>query len=203
MAFIPVDETARCAITFEDNAGNTAVNVIHIMCDGFSITPTVLSDMADVVEAWLEAEWDTIAPTSWRAANLELLDLTLENSYYHTRDIDIPGLDAVDALPSTVTIAISLRSVFSGRSRRGRLYHVGMSDSRVTGDYITEAAETAYINAYEQLRSALLADNFKWVVVSYVADGVPRAEGLRTEVTSIVITDRLVDKQSRRKPRPG
>ena len=203
MPFVPVDETVRVAITYENNAGDQAVNVIHVKTDEAPVNAAVLTSIADVVENWLETEWTAIAPTSWRAVNLDLLNLTLEDGVYLSRAIDADGLDAVDALPSWITIAISLRTPYSGRSRRGRLYHVGMSDSRVVGDYITEAAATAYIDAYEALRLDIFAANLRWVVVSYVSDGVPRTAGLTTEITAVTITDRLVDRQVRRKPREG
>jgi hypothetical protein len=203
MPFVPVDETVRCAITYENNAGDQAVNVIHVKTDEAPVTALVLTSIADIVENWLETEWTALSPTSWRAINLDLVNLTLADGIFLSRAIDADGLDAVDALPSWVTIAISLRTPFSGRSRRGRLYHVGMSDSRVVGDYITEAAAEAYIDAYEALRLDLFAGNLRWVVVSYVNNGAPRVAGLTTEITAVTITDRLVDRQVRRKPRVG
>lgn len=200
MPFIPVLNTARCAVSYEDNAGNEAANVFHIRQTDGSIDASILSTMADIVENWLEVTWSAFVPTTWRAKQIDLLDLTTEGSFFHSRAIDAQGLDTAEALPSTVTIAISLRSAFSGRSRRGRIYHVGMSDSRVAGDYVTEAAATAYINGYETLRSDLIADNAELVVVSFVSGGVPRVSGLVTPITNITLVDRKVDHQLRRSP---
>jgi hypothetical protein len=128
------------------------------------------------------------------------LDLSTANGIYTSVDVDAQGGDMVDALPSYVTVAISLRTPFSGRSRRGRLYHVGMSDDRVTGDYVTTAAETAYINAYNQLRSDLIAEDLSWGVLSYIENGAPRVTPLFTAITNILLVDRKVDHQLRRSP---
>lgn len=200
MPFVPVANTMRVAITYEDNAGNQAANVFHVRTLDPPLIETALSDVADAIETWLDATWAAFTPTTWRAVDLDILDLTAEDSFYLNRALDVQGLDTAEPLPSTVTIAISFRSAFAGRSRRGRLYHVGMSDSRVAGDYVTEAAATAYINGYELLRSGLIAADNQLVIVSYVEDGVPRVTPLVTPVTSVTLTDRKVDQQKRRKP---
>lgn len=200
MAFVPVPATMRVAITFEDNAGNQAANVIHVRSTTPPVDGTTLNTVAGVVEDWLDATWSSFSPTTWRAINIDILDLTVDDSLFLSSAVDVQGLDTAEPLPSFNTVAISLRSAFAGRSRRGRLYHVGMSDSRVAGDYVTEAAATTYINGYESLRSAFLADDLEWVVVSYVADGAPRVSPLVTPITNITLTDRKIDHQLRRSP---
>lgn len=201
MPFIPVDETARVAITYTNDDGNTAVNVIHITTEEQPVTPTVLNEMADAIELWLGAEWEDYAATTWTASRLELLDLTSHNSFYVDRSISVPGIATGQPMPSTVTIAVSLRSAFSGRSRRGRLYHVGLTENMVEGDYLTSGDATGLITRYETLKTSLELDGFRWCVVSYVSNGLPRTSGLKTIITDIVLTDLKVDRQNRRKPR--
>lgn len=200
MPFIPTPNTARVAITYRDGAGNEAVNVIHVNTDELTITPTVLGEMADVIEAWLDGSWSSVASTAWRAVRLELLDLTSDGSWYLDRTIDVQGNIADDAVPSMVTIAMSLRSNLSGRSRRGRLYHVGLAESQTAGDYVPDAQAVFLLNAYNQLRSDLIAEEFSWCVVSYVGDGVPRTQGMTTDVQSVVLVDLKLDRQNRRRP---
>jgi len=200
MAFIPVANTVRCAIGFHDNGGADGANVIHVRQPAGTVNGATLNTISGVIENWLDATWAGMSPSTWRASSLDLLDLTTEDSYFLSSAIDVQGLEVAEPLPSINTIAISLRSAFAGRSRRGRLYHVGMSESRVAGDYVTPSAATSYINGYESLRSAFLADDLEWVVVSYVSNGVPRAAGLVTPITNIVLTDTKLDHQLRRAP---
>lgn len=200
MPFIPVENTARVAITYRDVGGNEAVNVIHVNTDEVTITPTVLGEIADVIENWLDTTWADVASQAWRAVRLELLDLTSEGSWYLDRTIDVQGLITDDAVPSMVTIAMSLRSNLSGRSRRGRLYHVGLAESQTAGDYVPDAQAVFLLNAYNQLRSDLIAADFSWCVVSYVSEGVPRTQGQTTDIQSVVLVDLKLDRQNRRRP---
>lgn len=201
MPFVPVEEVVRVAITYNDTAGNEAVNVIHCKTDEFPVQPTVMNDLLDAIETWLTAHWAVTVNNQWTAVRLEALNLTVADSYYISRVIDIQGEDTSSAMPPQDTIAISLRSMLSGRSRRGRLYHVGLSESQQDGGYITSTVAEGFVTLYEQLLTAISGVNWIWGVVSYVADGVPRSEGLFTTISYIVVTDLLVDSMDSRKPK--
>lgn len=200
MPFIPVDETVRCALTFEDNAGNQAVNVLHFMRDESPVTIPDMLALTVVIESWLGSDWADYAATTWRAARIELLDLTAEDSLYMDTAVSVQGTVMTSPVPSWVTIAVSLRSVYSGRSRRGRLYHVGLTEGMTEGDYLTSGDATGLITRYENLLTQVQAADWIWCVVSYVSEGVPRVSGLRTPITSITLADRKLDRQVRRKP---
>jgi len=201
MPFVPVDEVARITVTFTDALGNEAVNVIHFKTDEAPISPTVLNLMLDVVEDWAASDWDVLADASWAMTRLEALNLTAADSYYVDRTINVPGTQVNDPAPSWVTIAISLRSIFSGRSRRGRLYHVGLTEAMCNGDYLSTGYGADLVTRYTALKTAVEAAGYFWGVVSYIEDGVPRSAGLFTPFSSIVLTDEKLDRQVRRRPR--
>lgn len=201
MAFIPADETVRIAINYRNGAGNTAVNVIYVKTNEAPVTGTVLTEMADVVEAWLENWWDSVASNYWTAYLLELRDQTLQNSIGLDRTVDAQGTLTGDPLPSQNTIAMSLRTGFTGRTRRGRLYHVGLTEGMVAGDYVAPSSVAGLIAVYDALRTALSAADFIWVVASYQLNGAPRSSALLTPITSVIVTDSVIDSQDRRKPK--
>lgn len=78
------------------------------------------------------------------------------------------------ALPNNVTLAISLRTTQTGRSHRGRLYHVGMTvpvldptdSSRVAAAHLAE-----YMTSYNALKTAIEGSRtgmtLHWVIVSW------------------------------------
>lgn len=200
MPFIPADETARIAITYTNNLGNTAVNVIHVQTDEAPITLAVLGGMADVVEDWLASDWADVAGQNWTATNLDLRDLTTATGPVLAREITEAGVLTAENLPSQVTIAISLRTGVAGRSGRGRLYHVGLTESQVTGDYINGATLTALQTAYNNLRLALEAASYFWIVASFYTNGAPRPAAQRRVIQSVTLTDSRVDRQIRRTP---
>lgn len=200
MPFIPVDETVRVALTFQDNAGNEAVNVIHFRREDSPVTLPDMAALEVILIDWLENYWSPRAATTWHCRSIDMLDLTIEDGLYRSTSVDIQGTDTDSPLPSMMTIAISLRSNFAGRSRRGRLYHVGLSEGRIAGDYLTDLAAVSLIQCYEALLDGLDTSGWVWCVVSYVSDGVPRTQGLRTDITNIVLTDLEIDRQIRRRP---
>lgn len=201
MPFIPVDETVRVALVFNDSTGNEAVNVLHFKTNEFPVTPTVMNQLLDVIAAWAEAEWAVAASNEWSLVRLEARDLTTDGSFYINRTVSIPGDSVNQPLPPQDTVAISLRSIFSGRSRRGRLYHVGLSEGSNDGGYITPSAVLTLVGIYDQLRLDAIAANWRWGVVSYVVDGLPRTAGLFTDYTSVIVTDTIIDSQDKRKPK--
>lgn len=200
MPFIPVPNTVRVAINYTDNLGNEAVNVIHVNTDETEVTPAVIQNVFDVVEGWLATDWADVAGTNWTATLLEGRDLTTQNSFVATREVTEAGTALGENMPSQDTIAISLRTGFAGRSYRGRLYHVGLTENMVTGNYINGATGTALITAYDNLRTQLAAATYSWVVVSLQTNGAPRVQGVTRDIQDVVLADSRVDRQIRRMP---
>jgi len=99
-------------------------------------------------------------------------------------------------------VAVSFRSNFSGKSRRGRVYHVGLADSTYTGDYLSPTVITTLETAYENLGSSAAGADFTHVVMSYVENGEPRTTGFTSDITAYVVTDNIVDSMDSRKPKP-
>lgn len=200
MAFIPADEVMRAAFVFVDAQGNEAVNVQHFKGNDAPVTNTLMTALASVIEDWATEDWVDAASSQWRFDRVEIRDLTVEDGIYLTHSINVVGGVLVDPLPSSDTIAISLRTGMTGRSNRGRLYHVGLPETLAEGDYVTLAGAVTLANTYNALRSKLLAEDFRWGVVSYVNNGVPRTEGAFRVYTQVLLTDRKIDRQNRRRP---
>lgn len=200
MAFIPAINTIRVAITFQDNLGNEAVNVIHVDTDEIDVTPGVINDVLDIIETWLASGWAPVAGDNWTATNLDARDLTTENSFVVSREVTEAGTLTGENMPSQDTIAISLRTAFAGRSNRGRLYHVGLTEDNVTGNYINGATAVALVAAYEALRVALETGGYFWSIASFQTGGAPRVTAQVRSISDIVLTDSRIDRQIRRMP---
>lgn len=200
MPFIPASNTIRVAITYTDNLGNTAVNVIHVDTDETDVTPGVIGSVLDVIENWLASDWADVAGVNWTATLLEARDLSAENSFVVTREVTEAGTLAGENMPAQDTVAISLRTGFAGRSNRGRLYHVGLVESNVTGNYINGASGTALVTAYDNLRTQLQTAGYFWSVASFQANGVPRTSAQVRTITDVVLADSRIDRQIRRMP---
>lgn len=201
MPFVPANGIVRTALNFEDTAGNVAVNVLHFRALNTPIVVGNLFDLNEGLEAWANAYWDTAAVNQWRLTTIESRDLSTEEGVYHVLDTNVVGIGTDNAMSPVDTVAISLRSNFTGRSRRGRLYHVGLGEGAQDGGYLSETAITLFTSVYEQIITTASNLDFEWGVLSYVADGAPRVTPLFTPITSVIITDPIVDHMLKRKPR--
>lgn len=202
MAFIPVGDTWRVKIHYRDNAGNDALNVIYVRDDLADFSLGRAAVLAAELVDWLTVEWAPAASTAWGARRLEIQDMNTEFGVYLDQAITVSGTNIDPPAPSETTVAISLRTGRAGRSYRGRLYHVGLGDGAYIGDYMSPVSITSLIGVYEALIPILVAQDFTWCVCSFVENGAPRAAGFITPITTITITDNIVDSMRSRKPRP-
>jgi len=132
-------------------------------------------------------------------------DMTVQSGAIADLDIapPVPGTFSGDVLPANATFSVSLRTGFAGRSRRGRIYHVGLAEGQVTADFLITANVTAIVNAYTTWLTTLAAQQYSWVIASRISGGVPRATALITPITAIFAVDARVDTQRRRLPGEG
>lgn len=102
-------------------------------------------------------------------------------------------------LPAHTTFCIKLTTGIAGRSYRGRLYQVGLSEGQVTGDNVSQALADGLVADYTEWAEVYLPpQNFEWVVLSKYNNGVARSQGVATTITGISYTDLRVDTQRRR-----
>lgn len=193
-------DLVKCAITYTNADGNQAVNVLWFEEKVNGVTAGTMAVLEGVVVAWLGTNWASVANQAWAATRIDITNWDGPEGIYTTDTFNLPGTLTGNALPSEVTIAISLRTGFTGRSRRGRVYHVGIGEDNADGDFISSGYENNLITAYVDLLSAAQAQDWTWVVASMVSEGAPRLGVLQTPITQIVITDRVVDSMRRRKP---
>jgi hypothetical protein len=108
-------------------------------------------------------------------------------------------------MPNNVAIVMSLKTGLRGKSFRGRIYHVGLSDAVVTANAVTTVQRDALVAGYSLLTTFAGATGeaiFNLVVLSYYASSVLRPTPIATPVTSVT-SDGIVDSQRRRLPGRG
>lgn len=200
MPFIPAADTVRVAINYLSETLESATNVLHFRNDIPSINTTQVTALLTALKAWQAASWAPIASADWQTDFYEVRDLTTPDGAIWTDVETIPGTVNSPSLPAQNTIAVSLRSGFAGRSRRGRLFHVGLPEDRVIGSRITVGHASELVTAYQALVTALSSTDWEWVVASFVSNKVPRATALLTPITDVILTDTVVDSMDSRKP---
>lgn len=199
MPFIPAINTWRVGLSFVNNGGKPGANVIHVRDNSGSMDGTRAQELADAVRDWAVTDWADVAANSWYLTVIDVTSAQSQTGASASNTDVTSGARAEPQMPSQDTVAISLRTGAMGRSNRGRLYHVGLTEVDVVDGLLSGTAQTALINAYSALRSRLIADDFEWVIASYQADGVPRVTASLRPVNSVVIVDSEIDRQLGRK----
>jgi len=202
MAFITVPDCAELVATYRGLLlPIVAKNVIGFKKPAGGITSADMNTLKNLYTAWEEAEGNAERSDNIRLTNVYIRDLTTQNGNVLDFPVNPPinGSIAGAILPMHTTIAVKLTTGLAGRAYRGRIYHIGLAEGDVTGDFITNARGNAIRDAYAALRSQVIANGtWQMVVISRQLNSVPRVVGVGTPVTQLVLTDYRVDTQRRR-----
>jgi hypothetical protein len=165
-----------------------------------------MTTVAQTFKLWWDAEMAPITHTGTSLQQIEVTDISSEDDdgIIYTTGLPSVGTSSGNALPNNVTVATKLLSGLTGRSRRGRKYFVGMSDNNISAgaQNILGAMQTALNQAYEELLTLLTAEDWTWIIVSLISNGVPRTEGLKTPIIAFA-TNLVLDSMRRRLPERG
>lgn len=185
-------------------AGQNVYNIYHAEVAG-GWNPLLLNDLALDVMPRLE-DILAIQPTTVQLVDVTCTDLSAEDGGQVTA---IPagtglGLSTSPSLPNNCSVVIKWTTDTRGRSFRGRTYHVGLTEIMVTGNLLTATAHDDLLDLYTTLWGEIEEElpNRDFVVLSRIADGVPRVAGVGTQITHIVVED-VLDSQRRRLPGRG
>lgn len=188
-----------------NQTGQEVCNVFHVNA-GAEPTVEMLGDIAQIFFDW----WDTeMKPLQHAGVTLQAIEVTDisgpdEEGIVFSAGLPLAGSHSGGSLPNNVTLATKLATGLTGRSRRGRSYLVGLPLTQLeTGSQtVADSYITLLQGAFADLLTALAVEGFNLAVLSLVSGGVPRTEGLLTDVTSVVTND-VVDSQRRRLPGRG
>lgn len=218
MAFIPAPEgTVRCVQNFTVQ-GEECLNVFHVEVSDAPGGGDLLDLANELFQAWQSTLLANQAPEV-QFNFVQCTDVETEGGLQAT-STETPaagGATGTVAVSNALAFLLSLRSPFSGRSNRGRLFVPGWRSDKVdpnsnywmsdtVGEANTDAA--AWLDAVESI--VLGAKTVSLVISSYYTANplpppaeprtVPRAVAINTGVTSIVARSRIAT-QRRRRPR--
>lgn len=195
------NECAKVRVSFRDADNNEAVNIFHIRDEYGDFTIERAEVAAEAFEDWVNTYWDTVAVDDWKCFRIEVVGLNEGAQYYFDLDMDTAGAVVGNPLPNNVTLAVSLRTGMVGRSRRGRVYHVGLAEAMVSVNDVVAPYNATIPTAYFNLIGILNVLDMRLVVISYYEDGALRSVPLVSEVIDAILTDNTVDTQRRRLPK--
>lgn len=199
MAFIPVPSTAEFVFSYTGPNGNIMKNVMNIRETAVLNWDTVMLDsMITTLAIWHNNTADLLQSNQITLTSILGRDLSAPDSFVVDKTYAQVGAVASPVLPANVTFCVKGLTGRAGRSFRSRLYWIGLTETMVAGDFVTTLSADAIVAAMNTLRTTLVGFGYFPVVVSRQANGVPRVEGVATDIINWAKTDNRVDTQRRR-----
>lgn len=180
--------------------GQLCENVYHVQMPT-QPDATVMNNIIDELKTW-EATYPANSRGNLTALyEIKCKDLTVADGVGVDRQIVplITGVDTTQQLPNNVTVAIAWRTGRTGRSYRGRTFHLGLCVNQITGNTLTNPTLTGLVSAYTQLLTTFGPAGGQLVVVSLRHNNAWRAAGVATPITGCTVNGTL-DSQRRRLP---
>ena len=201
MPFVPAVSTVRAAVIFQTAGGNEAANVFHFRKSaGGTISAGDLETVAGFLVGEYLASWQVTASNAWSVQRVELRAMDVADGPVLTSTDDLPlaGSRTSPALPDNVAACVTLYTGLAGRSRRGRIFHGGLTEDAVTNNTMIQAYADNLDALYDGIVNAAIASVWDWVVASFITAGAPRVTALLTEVSAPTVRDLRVDTMRKR-----
>jgi hypothetical protein len=205
MPFVPAPNIVmvewRCLNALQRIENRIMVNMLT------APTAPEMSDLVDLAINW----WDSAASVqmSSTVALTEVVatDMSTLNGIQISAAPGTPvtGVDNSGAKPNEVSFCVSLRTGNRGRSARGRLYWLAITNDQMQdANNMKSAKANDIIGACNVLREDIATAGWQWSIVSYRTNNAPRPGGpVYFPITTCIYTDLLVDSMKRRKPGVG
>jgi hypothetical protein len=204
--FVPAPQTLLCEQLFTSN-GIRCENVFHVGYTG-AITNllAVATALRDMWRAWENLQGVLVRPSATVSTGLRVKDIGVEfgGATELTMGSNPGGIGGV-VMPNNVTCAIKWLTANTGKSFRGRTYHIGMTDQMCAGNNLIGGYDAKFITAYTALMNSVAsvpaaggASAFHLVIVSKRHNNAWRDNAVVTPVLGPALTNTIVDTQRRR-----
>lgn len=185
--------------------GENCENVYHVA--HASLDPWVLvamEDLASTFISWEDTEASEVRSVSCALNEVIVTDLTSLTTKRVTRSVvpQVVGAVIGDSLPNNATIAIKADINNRGRGKNGRVFFIGLAESQVTKNTLTDVARDAITSKMTSLITAVETLNpaYDLVTVHRIINGVRPAEADYSPIASYSMSDLTIDSQKNRLP---
>lgn len=201
--YIPVPDTLSASLRYTC-AGQQIENVLNFSYTSLGFGPACIA-VAGVINTVLWPSLRGGLSTGLSFVETYMVDLASESGETRTAAPPTPsnGANGSNPAPLNVTLCVSYRTAQRGRSFRGRTYIAGLALDALSNQNIVPAIAGGMLAAFQAMRDAASEADVPLVIVSRYHNKLPRATGLATPVTTVLLRDTVVDSQRRRLPGRG
>lgn len=202
MAFVPFPDTAQFEVRYIDD-GQKVENVYHVD-DATPWDATTLAAMCAVFVNWWDVSMQPLVSDAVQLVGIVAKDMSAEFGVGidYATGLPLTGGNTSGDFPNNVTLAVKWSTGLSGRSFRGRTYHIGLSKNQVAGQIVVATPLANIVAAYNALIADVDAAGGALSVASRFDGGVERTSGVTTHILS-ASADPVIDSQRRRLPGRG
>jgi hypothetical protein len=210
VVFVPCPNVVQIEMLFTAST-QPCENVYHVLL-GTAPTPASMLTLAGLFDSWDSTHLSGARSTQTFLQKVIARDLSTAGAPAVEFDVSPSrvGTAGGNPQPNNVTLSIEWRTGFTGRSFRGRTYHIGLADSGLGSDAqeVTSIYAANILAVYEALLTTVGTTSSQQMVVLSRYHGVdpvtkrpiPRAAGVATPITNCVLADPFIDSQRRRLP---
>lgn len=205
MPFVPVLNTALVEVRVLAN-GQKCENTLWFE-RATAYDEAVLTGLAEAVADWWVTECAPTISSGVQLVEVVATDQTTATGLQVSFAPVSPtfGGSTANIMPNNVTMAVSFRTALRGRSFRGRNYVVGFTEDQVAGNSFVATLDATWQANYAALIAVADGAGTAWVVASRFSGvdpvtgaPIPRAAGVTTPITNVVVVDSFVDSARRR-----
>lgn len=202
MVFVPIPNTARVELRYTQDSQLMA-NVFHVE----DTTPLTVADLQAIGALFVDW-WSLLLPlvsNSVTLREISLIDQSAQNGIGILYNTGLPliGGEATAAMPNGTSIAIKWGTGLTGRSFRGRTFHIGIVENQITANALVPTYANNLVAAYNALPPIFEETTYTLVVASRYSNNAPRVTGVTTPILNASLADLTVDRQWRRMPGRG
>jgi hypothetical protein len=202
MPFQPITNGVKIQIRGK-LAGEDVENVIYAQKVGGAYTITDLSTVAEAVSDWWAAQMKGKLPSTYVLTDVLVTGQAFANDLQviqneHAGETGSNG----GAAGNNISKAFSLRSGFTGRSARGRMFFPGIHTGYMSdANHVSQGFVDDVIDILELLKLVIEAAGFIWIIVSRYTGGVPRTTAAVFPVINMQVANLTVDSMRGRMPK--
>lgn len=210
MAFVPVANTVL--VETRMLLDNQQVENTFTIRFETAPNPSVLDILATDFRDWWISDYADLVSDELELREVVVTDLTTQTGpqFSLAAPIGTTGTITGSVLSNNVSLCVSFRTANRGRSFRGRNYIAGVPAASVVQNNAVAGYVSNVVAAYEKLLPGGGAlSSGTWVVASRFSGvdsagkPIPRAAGVTTPITGVVVVDSTIDSQRRRLPGRG